>query len=106
MHAAEHVQVNLDYGRNDQLGEISFTCTTKGLPVTSTTWKKDGAITGEADNVKQVDMLIDQLTSSYSSDLTVCEGHINNLVNSTLTCDVYSNWVVTDQSSFGQQRKV
>ena len=74
--------------------------------MTFTTWKKDSFNASQYDNVDQVDVLVHPLSSSYSSELTIRNTNLTSLRDCTLICDIYSEWVMTDQSEFGQQRKL
>ena len=105
-HAAEHLELKLDYNAKlDDSGDVSFSCNTKGLLVTSTIWKINNSVIPHK-SVEKVDMLIDPYTPSHFSEVTKHGANLSSLSDSSLTCDVYSNWVVADQSTFGQQRKL
>ena len=78
----------------------------EGLLVTSTTWTKDGVSTVDNNGLEQMDTLVDQHHSSYLSELTIHGANLSSLRDSVLVCDVYSDWVLTDQSNFGWQRKL
>lgn len=98
--------VKLNYNKNEDSGDITFVCSSEGLPVTFTTWKKDSFNISQYDNVDQVNVLVHPLSSSYSSELTVHNTNLTGLQNCSLICDIYSKWVMADQSEFGQQRKL
>ena len=92
----------------DTTTDLTFKCNTEGLPVTSTTWNKDNVnILDHSDNlnISQVNVLIDPYSSSYSSELTIHGTRFGELRDCRLKCDVYSDWVVSDQSNFGRQCK-
>ena len=89
----------------DNMRGITFTCNTKGLPVTSTAWSKNSANVVDNNNVEQMNMLVDSYSSSYATELTVQRSNLSSFKDCTLKCDVYSNWAVADQSDFGRQRK-
>ena len=89
----------------DNIRGITFTCNTQGLPVTSTTWDNNCASTVDRIIVEQKAMLQDTQSSSYVTQLTVQNVNLSSFKDCTLKCDVYSNWVVADQSDFGRQCK-
>lgn len=53
-----------------------------------------------------MNVLVHPLSSSYSSELTVHNTTLTSLRDCTLICDMYTEWVMTDQSEFGRQRKL
>ena len=73
--------------------------------MTSTTWDSTCASMVDHNTVEQVDLLQDPQTSYYVTELTVQNVILGTFKDCTLTCDVYSNWAVADQSNFGSQRK-
>ena len=97
----------LDYHNNmeDTIRGISFTCNIQGLPMTSTTWDSTCASIVDHNTVKQMDTLQDPQTSSYVTELIMQNVNLSSFKDCTLTCDVYSNWVVANQSNFGRQCK-
>ena len=104
-YAAELVQVTLDYVMEDS-GVTTFYCSMEGLLVTSVSWTRDNTNIGKNhDGTIQMDTLVDQYHSTYLSELSIHGTNLSSLVDSVLVCDVYSDWVVVDQSTFGWQRK-
>ena len=102
---AERVLVNLDYHTEDNISGVSFTCNIRRLPMTSATWDSTCASIVDHNTVEQVEMLQDQLTSSYVTELMMQNVDLSSFKDCTLTCDVYSNWAVANRSNLGRQRK-
>lgn len=100
--AAEQLVFHLNYHTKDG---ITLTCNTQGLPVTSSTWDNNCASIVDHNAIEQMAMLQDTQSSSYVTELIVQNSNLSVLKDCTLKCDVYTNWVVADQSSFGRQRK-
>lgn len=88
-------------------GGTAFVCNTGGLPVTLSTWKKDNLNVVNYDNMDQMNTLLDPHSPSYSSELTILGSvNLSSLTDCTLTCDIYSDWAMTDQSKVGRQREL
>jgi hypothetical protein len=102
---AEQVLVKLDYHNEGNIGGISFTCNIQGLPMTSATWDSSCASIWDHNTVEHVDMLQNPLPSSYMMELIMQNVDLNSFKDCTLTCDVYSNWALANQSKLGRQRK-
>lgn len=98
--------VKLNYNKIDDAGDITFVCSSEGLPVTFTTWKKDSFNASQYDDVDQVNVLVHPLSSSYNSELTIHNTNLTSLQDCTLMCDIYTEWVMSDQSEYGRQRKL
>lgn len=79
--------------------DIVLVCNTSGFPSTTALWSKDGELIIESGNVER-NALVNRHTTAYRNTL-----RLNERTFGLISCNIYGDWLATDRSNSGRQRK-